>query len=293
MSFRLPALAGVLLLVACGEWKAVPVGADEYISALNVIAILSPDDTTAVSVLVGRTVPPDSPIYSSNTDDSYQDLVSLLRVEDAEVTISADGEQVVLAYTDEGRPERNFAEYLPVDGAFDLVAGRTYQITVRTPDGLEVTGETTVPVAIELSIDPSSSNLEPGDPVTVRWGSTTGHYHVRFAMIQAPGREFRINRKQVVLEDDTSWTFIVPSPEAFAYQDTLVVPDSYILEVALMTVDDNYRDFFFEGPGSGGEFGSSLIMGGNLITNASYGLTGGIGVICSYRRATLPLTIRL
>ena len=77
------------------------------------------------------------------------------------------------------------------------------------------------------------------------------------------------------------------------FQDTQVLPDSYILEVALHAFDDNYRDFFYDGPGSVRGFDSGLIMGGNLISHSAYGLTGGVGVVCSYRWATLSLTIRL
>lgn len=304
MNFKRLATGGLLLLLGCQGWQTVPMGPEDYVPSLNVIALLNPDEIPAVTMLVGRTLPLDSPISvqsgqdtSWNWDSSsyyiYPAWASLLRVEDAEITISWDAGQVELVYDSTSGRGGNFASYVPVDTTFVPLTGRTYYLVVRTPDDLEATGEVTIPAATGLSIDPLDAPWAPDDLITVHWAATTGNYRVGIAALQVGEQRFRIDKKEAVLDGDTSWSFIVPAPELFWWEDSLGLPDSYNLEVAVHALDANFRDYFYEGPGSNQGLDLEFLFGGGFITQSSFGMEGGLGVFGSYRRSTLTHLVGL
>ena len=226
MNFKRLATGGLLLLLGCQGWQTVPMGPEDYVPSLNVIALLNPDEIPAVTMLVGRTLPLDSPISVQSGQDTswywdssgyyiYPAWASLLRVEDAEITISWDAGQVELVYDSTSGRGGNFASYVPVDTTFVPLTGRTYYLVVRTPDDREATGEVTIPAATGLSIDPLDAPWAPDDLITVHWAATTGNYRVGIAALQTGEQRFRINQKEAVLDGDTSWSLIVPAPELF------------------------------------------------------------------------------
>ncbi len=297
MNFRRLVTGGLLLLLGCGGWRAVPMGPEDYLPTLNVIALLTPDENPAVTVLVGRTLPLDSPITVQAGQDTvwldssdyyvYPSWASLLRVDSALVTISWDAGQVELVYDSTSERWGNFASYRPVDTTFVPITGRIYYLVVHsTSDGLKITGETTVPPATQLSVDPAVEPWETGDLITVHWAATTGNYHVGIAAPQAGEQRFRINAKQAVLDGDTSWSFIVPTPESFWWEDSLTLQDEYRLEVSVVAFDVNFNEYFFQGPGSDQGIELGFLFGGDFITQSSFGIEGGLGVFGSYRRAT-------
>ncbi len=294
MSSRALAAGGLVLLLGCQGWRTIPMGPEDYVPTLNVIALLTPDDSPAVTVLVGRTLPLDSPITAQSGQDNSWNGASLLRVENALVTISWEAEQIELVYDSTGDRGGNFARYLPVDTTFVPLAGRTYYLTVHSmPDGLEATGEVTIPTATRLSIDPLDASWAPGDLITVHWAATTGNYRVGISALQEPEQRVRIEEKEAVLDGDTSWSFIVPLPESLWWEDSQVFPDSYNLEVAIYAFDANFRDYFYQGPGSKQGAGLEFLFGGGFITQSSFGIEGGLGVFGSYRRGTLTRLVGL
>lgn len=155
---------------------------------LVVACFLSPQDTLlAVKLIRTRTVLNDGSAGSSADNN----------VTNAIVTLSEGGRTVTLGYDAKGNFYRASVRQLPV------VAGRTYALTVQTPDGQRATSTCTVPGPVQptgITFDSLTENQFGRQIkryfVRARWLDpagqadyylTTGSY--RFAVPNAPGKE--------------------------------------------------------------------------------------------------------
>lgn len=152
-------------LLACGDLKQEiqPAELVNQPAKLQVVSFISPQDTT-LTAKVTQT----RPILSTDSKS--------VEVATATVTLTEGSQSVRLVYDGKNKYYRASARQFPI------VAGKTYTLTVTTPDGRKAQGSCTVPKPVSLATMQFDSL--PGG-----WGSSIKQYFVRVSWKDVPGQE--------------------------------------------------------------------------------------------------------
>ena len=287
MSSRRLATVLLGLSLGCQGWDPVLIQSDDFEPLLNVVAVLSPDLGGIVDVQVQRVLPLEGPSWDPGEADTVwyadptdfrvdREQISRYRVTDAQVTLSDGDVTYDLVYSPSDLFYDNGARYIPTDSSFVPQPGATYRLTVETPEGLRVTGATTIPVEHQIDGAHTPDTLGALDPIPVAWRRSTGYYQLGISVrLSEFYHGFRAHSVTVV--DDTSW---LAEPIASAGQggdgQTLSV-----LDISVTAMDENFYNYFIRDPAERNT--ATFIFLGEGDVGASYGIEGGLGVMGSYR----------
>ncbi|MCH8327185.1 MAG: hypothetical protein IID15_01505 [Candidatus Marinimicrobia bacterium] len=165
----------------------------------------------------------------------------------------------------------------------------TYTLSIDTPDGLSVTGVTTVPLLVGLDSTVIPDSLAIRDPIPMRWQRSTGLYIVSAQFNSDRGTEgvYCVANQSVAVLGDTSWTL-----DALVV-DSCPVPGAGELAYDFMVaaIDSNYYNYFVRDPSEQGGFTFFLLGAG--VAGAAHGIEGGPGVFGSYRFDSITRLIAL
>jgi hypothetical protein len=156
--------------------------------------------------------------------------------------------------------------YTPSQSGVALAGGGTYRLFVRTPDGEEATGTTTIPLPPTggPTTLPSSSFSRQNDTLRLRWPSADGARSYELLIRSRPAGEYRIFTDTVAAVPGTTLTI---------NGDTLF-PIGGRVTILVSAVDANYYDYYraqsdpFAGAapshlqGAVGVFGSVVLIRG-------------------------------
>ena len=126
-------ILGLLILIATGCEKDVSDEVNTVVKPkLAIFSFISPQDT----VLVVK-------VYKTQTILGFSQVFDTIGIRDATVTLATDNKSATLGYKRQGI---NREAYYGVEAAaLPIVPGKTYTLTVATPDGLRATGVCTIP----------------------------------------------------------------------------------------------------------------------------------------------------
>ena len=295
MNSRLGVLIITLLLWNCEGWSPQLLTSEDFEPKLNVLAVLSPDMGGIVYVEVQRILPLEGPDYTivhdtvteiwQNPETGQIDTSTVVRVyynskydvPDATVTLS-DGSQTWAFehFVYEGDWEGVSPRYKIMDADFIPVEGKTYVLEVSTPDGLSVTGTTTIPARSKFVEADFPDTLRLTKSTPLRWTASTGRYLVSQDFVEATGI-WCYGGSYTKVVDDTSLVM-----EPISCGDTPPEDTAYaIQEFMLMSVDDNYYQYFIEEEDAGDAITYFLLGSGEV--GSSWGIEGGYGVMASFR----------
>lgn len=143
---------------------------------LAIFSFLSPQDT----VLAVK-------VYKTQPILGFSQVFDTVGIRDATVQLSDGSKSVTLTYK---RVNINMSAYYGIDAAaFPIVAGKTYSLTVSTPDGLRATGTCTIPGTEGITIsDLAHSEVEKKDEYNP--GRTYVDHSFDFKFKDAPGSNY-------------------------------------------------------------------------------------------------------
>lgn len=304
MNFRPTMLLVLLVMLGCRGWESELVRSKDFESQLNVLAILSPDDGGVVEVQVMRTLPLEGPTgersdpftechyseyYDSTICHERTRWISYYSVTDALVTLSDGGATYDFRYDDRVDRYQYTGYYVPVDTNFFPVTGVTYQLSVETPDGLEVSGTCTIPPPVAIKTDLLSDTLQVRKTFDVAWTHTANYVQVLIRSVPDTGYAWHACEvwKHAIVQDDSSWTFRIV-PDCWEEADTLI--PYFEVEISVLAMDKRYYDYFISPEGGANE--TTFIFLGMGDTGRSQGIEGGLGVFAAYRSDTVRRLVK-
>ena len=275
MSSRAVAAGLLVLTLGCEGWEPVLIESEDFQPMLNVLAVLSPDLGGVVEVQVQRILPLEGPSWDGGEQSSRY------KVTEATVVLTHGTTTYELLYDPERSRYKDSGHYVAIDTGFIPLAGATYGLTVETPDGLALTGETTIPVQSRIMAGHTPDTLGALDPIPVAWRKSSGYYRLSYGIVQSFDLRSCYEPNVVTVLEDTTW---LAEPLTCDGPDT---PDGSVDEliISVTAMDENYYNYFVRDPAARSDF--SLIFLGEGDTGAAYGVEGGLGVFGSFRYATL------
>ena len=292
-------------MVGC-EMDAKNVKVPQAQSKLVVTGFISPQDTV-IQVQVTQS----SPIYGATQSSSQSIQPNII---DATVVLSDGVTSVQLHYeptkNDPSFPSKQTGNYVISAANLAVLPGKSYFLTVRTPDGREVKAACTVPLqvndAITTLLDSSDVANNPNYPnpyprkeytLTVDWQDTPGEgdYYRIFAEIplyqsQVPGTGTKstiyapINFEQAEEffkdEGNDGGKFIVKSTRFSQSHVPGTTKAERKVNVYLLTTDKNYYQYHrnLSNNSEDNPFAEPTLVFSNI--------EGGLGVFAAYQRTT-------
>lgn len=238
---------------------------------LNIFAILSPDQGGVVNINVERVLPLEGP-YELVGDGSGRTRISLFPVRDATVTIF-DGTNTYSLKYDSLRADTSYSSgsYSPTDSTFAIQPGRTYDLSVVTPDGLRATGSTTIPAINELLEASIPETLRTDTPLNLQWFESTGFNRISLEGVGEFG-------------DQETGVCVLGYRENFIGDTSAYIEldlcTNRVYELAVWSFDENYYNYFI---GGGQDSDYMFFLLGEGREGLSYGLESALGVFGSYR----------
>ncbi|MBD2754622.1 DUF4249 domain-containing protein [Spirosoma validum] len=156
-------ILAIILFTACNSLRqeVEPKGLVQEPEKLVVACFISPQDTV-LAALVSRTLPVLGTGNQYNTD-----------ITNATVTLS-DGQRSVILKLKPSVPNSGIVtSYRANVSELPIVTGKTYKLTVRVPDGREVTGTCTVPESVVLN------QITVDSATTTDFGLSRKEYYAR------------------------------------------------------------------------------------------------------------------
>lgn len=278
----------IISFVSCGNWGWEDVTSDEE-PQLNVFALVSLDTAVQSFVEVRRTIglsgPEDRIIgkdtvwYGDGKNDYYIETIwaSNFEVRDANVTISdGTGDYIFHPVVNRNTQYDYYDEdsrfkcivYLDTLDLFHPEPNKTYFLTVTTPDGKELTGETVTPIIPDIyeAQIPDTINLKK--TFTILWRPMDSYSRLTTDAWLCGGYNQKINEP-----GDSVWTSTVKYCDWY-YEES----DTENMTIELRAMDMNYYEYFIKHSGDD-EFVSLLLGGGD--SGLAFGVEGGYGVFGS------------
>ncbi|MCK5329893.1 MAG: DUF4249 family protein [Candidatus Marinimicrobia bacterium] len=282
-----------LFLLACIafepelEWEDVT---SDNEPVLNIMALLSSDTLVTSFVRVHRSLQMDEAADTLVRDTIEGNIfiyyASLFVVRDAEVIVSNGEYEYVFEYTDyvEDEGETVFSEvYLYYGDDLNPQPGETWTLSVTAPNGLSVTGETTIPPLPQLFKEQLPDTFQIDQTMDISWQILSDHYQIiNVGNYLAYFYDYYFDEEnwdyacglwmeEIISPDEDSWTY---RREICKDNPNLDWEEDYLL-INLMSMDDNYFDYFIryaEDP----EFANLFLGEGG--SGRNFGVEGGIGV---------------
>ena len=262
------------------EWEDVT---SDHESTLNIIGLLSTDSLRTSFVKVQRTLDmeeaSDSLIRDTIGSSIYIYYASRFIVRNAEVVVSNGVKDYIFDYTD-------FIYDVDMDKALQEVyiyngndlnpqPGETWTLHVSAPGGFEATGQTIIPPTPKLFTENLPDTFQVFREMEMSWLTMNDNYQLINSAHLGSWDSYLcgINQEHIVSPEESSATFRREWCDS-EFDDPSW--DNYLLFFSLMSMDENYFNYFIKYSDS--EFTSSFGSGGS---GRSFGVNGGIGVFGS------------
>ena len=262
------------------EWEDVT---SDHESTLNIIGLLSTDSLRTSFVKVQRTLDmeeaSDSLIRDTIGSSIYIYYASRFIVRNAEVVVSNGVKDYIFDYTD-------FIYDVDMDKALQEVyiyngndlnpqPGETWTLHVSAPGGFEATGQTIIPPTPKLFTENLPDTFQVFREMEMSWLRMNDNYQLINSAHLGPWDSYLcgINQEHIISPEESSATFRREWCDS-EFDDPSW--DNYLLFFSLMSMDENYFNYFIKYSDS--EFTSSFGSGGS---GRSFGVNGGIGVFGS------------
>ncbi len=269
------------------EWEDVT-SDDEPV--LNILALLSTDSLVTSFVKVHRSLQMDEASDTLVRDTVGGNLhiyyASRFVVRDAEVIVSNGENDYVFEYTDdlENDGEIIISEvYIYSGDDLNPLPGEIWTLSVITPNGLSITGETTIPPQPQLFREQLPDTFQIDQTMDISWQILSDHYQIINVgnyrgylygyYFDEENRDYAcgLRMEEIISPDEDSWTY---RREICKDNPIMDWEEEYLL-INLMSMDDNYYNYFIryaEDP----EFANLFLGEGG--SGRNFGLEGGIGV---------------
>ena len=293
------------------EWEDVEA---HYEPELNIMGLISGDTLVTSFVRVHRTLQADEAADTLMRDTIFGNVVpyyaSRFVVRDAQVMVSNGTKDYAFQFMKSKEDERReslYEAYVYNREDLNPQPGEKWTLTVTTPGGLSVTGETVVPPVPQLNKEQLPDSFNINQTMNITWAAQPDNYqlvNVRnyqsyFFYDDYDTEEGKIYnscgfwQELVVNPGDTVWTYRRDICEGtVSIGETNDYDTEDFLLINLMSIDSNYHNYFLKygGDGEGEEF-SSLFLGQGG-SGRSFGIKGGIGIFGSigFDRHYLPIT---
>ena len=255
----------------------------DHESTLNIIGLLSTDSLRTSFVKVQRTLDmeeaSDSLIRDTIGSSIYIYYASRFIVRNAEVVVSNGVKDYIFDYTD-------FIYDVDMDKALQEVyiyngndlnpqPGETWTLHVSAPGGFGATGQTIIPPTPKLFTENLPDTFQVIREMEMSWLTMNDNYQLINSAHLGPWDSYLcgINQEHIVSPEESSATFRREWCDS-EFDDQSW--DNYLLFFSLMSMDENYFNYFIKYSDS--EFTSSFGSGGS---GRSFGVIGGIGVFGS------------
>lgn len=304
MNSRLVLLSIVTVILSCDGWSPELIGSEDYEPMLSVLALLSPDQGGIVDVRVQRILPLDGSIWSGESVpettwvtgepvNTWERPLTKYEVTDAVVMIFDGANVYPFVYLPMGGAlrynhgyDRKSGRYVPIDSSFIPEFGETYHLSVETPDGLSLSGTMTIPERATILPGMLPDTLTAASLFTVRWDAV-GKYYMIGLHGTDPATKWCIIPIVRSFDGDTQYSFSIKTNDCMNFweEDSLKFGS---LEISLLTLDQNYYNYFVLGPGNGiPPDDLQIILFGGGDAKQSYGVDGGLGIFGSFRIHTV------
>ena len=271
------------------EWEDVT---SDHESTLNIIGLISADSLRTSFVRVQRTLDmeeaSDSLIRDTIGGNIYIYYTSRFIVRNAEVVVSNGVNDYIFEYTDfsyDVDMDKVFQEVYMYNGDdLNPQPGETWDISITTPGGLSVNGETTIPPVPQLYKEELPDTFHVDQTMDISWQTMADNYQIinagnvlayffdyDYYEDSKPDYACGLWQEEIISPDEASWTYRREICEDAPFLDW---EEDYLL-INLMSMDNNYFDYFIRYAGDP-EF-SSLFLGQGG-SGRSFGIEGGIGV---------------
>lgn len=290
------------------EWEDVQ---SDHESVLNILGILSTDSLVSSFVKVHRSLNVQDNIDSlvlDTTDgiDFYR--ISKFVVVDAEVIVRQGSNEYHFEYSEiemDTKDTVGLGAYFYNGDDLNPSPGEIYTLSVTTPSGMSATGEVIIPPIPRLHKEELPDTFRVNEIMNIKWDVLDLHnqllnidnflnifwflyndYGFYYNYEYKPG-PCGIQQQEFIYPGDTTWTFIKEwCGDSEFNQDSW---DEDFLLINLMSMDQNYYDFFIKYSQEGSEFSNLYIGPGG--TGRNFGIEGGIGIFGSVGvdRHVIPL----
>lgn len=270
------------------EWEDVT---SNHESTLNIIGLISTDSLRTSFVKVQRTLDmneaSDSLIRDTIGSSIYIFYTSRFIVRNAEVVVSNGVNDYIFEYTDfsyDVDKDKVFQEVYVYNGDdLNPQPGEIWTLNVLVPDGLEATGQTTIPPIPKIFTENLPDTFQIFREMEIRWlPMNDNHQLINSDYLGEYGYDdyfdgssyiCGINQEYIISPEESSATFRREWCDSEFNEPSW---NEEILLFSLMSMDNNYYDYFIRYRDA--EFTSSFGSGGS---GRNFGINGGIGVFGS------------
>lgn len=282
------------------EWEDVEADHDPV---LNIMGVLSTDTLVTSFIRVHRSLrmseASDTLMRDTVGTNIYIYYASRYVVRDAQVIVSNGGNDYIFEYDDyelEEGDSISTGAYFHTGDSLNPQPGETWTLSVTTPAGLSATGETTIPPLPQMDVEQLPDSFQLDQTLDITWQALPGHYQlINVANFLSyfwketneddwDNNNYGLVQEEIISPGEESWTL---RREIFESGSNLTWDQDWLL-VSLMSMDDNYYDFFIRYAGDPEYSNLFLGEGGS---GRNFGIEDGIGVFgaIGIDRHTMPI----
>ena len=280
------------------EWEDVK---SDHESVLNILGILSTDSLVSSFVKVHKSLNVQDNIDSLVLDttsgiDFYR--ISKFVVVDAEVIVRQGSDEYHFEYSEiemETGDTVGLGAYFYNGDDLNPLPGEVYSLSVTTPSGMNASGEVIIPPKPRLHKEEFPDTFKVNDIINIKWDVLSEHnqllnidnfLNLLWFLYNDYGFNYNygnnpvpcgLQQQQFIYPGDTTWTF--KKEWCSDNESSQSSWDEDLLLINLMSMDQNYYDFFIKYSQQGSEFSNLYIGSGG--TGRNFGIEGGIGIFGS------------
>ena len=225
-------MGGLGCVLPESEWENIT---SDHESTLNIFGLISLDETVPSFVRVHQTLG-----LEEKKDDDWPFLV-----QDAEVMVSDGIREYSFKFTSwecrTGNCEDIIGWYS--DTTFHPQPNTLYTLTVSTPDGRHLTGETVTPVFPKLDNSSVSDTVSAQKPYTVAF-NIGGPYFASLRTVQSGRWICGADHYALINPGTTQWT--TPPTNCSGVFRSPINDSTDLLTISLVNMDDNYYEYFLK-----------------------------------------------
>ena len=261
-----------VFILGCGEWGGELIKSD-YEPELNIFGLLNLNEYEESFIIVTRTAKLEENVgYSWDYIDYYNNNMTSLEIEDAEVFIYDEFQDTIQFY---------FSNSRYIANGFEPKPETKYNIVVNArSENLFATGSTTTPSIIQFQSDSLADTLIVNENFQLNWDSTLSPLEISISEFNIHWESnFCIERELYYYTNgETTDEFDIDLCDFYVYYESYPVENYMGVSFNLRAFDQNYYDYFILNDDS--EF-INFIIGQPGATAKSFGINGGLGVFGS------------
>ncbi|MBH10947.1 MAG: hypothetical protein CMG74_11480 [Candidatus Marinimicrobia bacterium] len=276
------------------EWKDI---SSDHDPLLNILGIISSDSLVTSFVQVHRTLDLEE-AQDTLVRDTVNGLINIYYasrfvVRNAEVIVYRDDKEYQFDYSNiymEDRYEISMGAYFYNGDDLNPQPGEVYTLSVTTPSGHYVTGQTIIPPRSNLHKEVLPDTFQINQDLQINWDPLVNHNQlINVGNYLSLINDFYyygyyyergvcgINQERLISPGENNWTYHREFCDENNFSEQDWGEDWLLLQ--LMSMDQNYYDFFIKYSQEDQEYSNLFIGQGG--SGRNYGVEGGIGIFGS------------